>query len=200
MDKKVLEAMELISEAPKVPQKGGKQYTQVQDRVVSFRKIYGFEYGIETKLIKDEGNMILIQAIITDSMNRVIGSGLAEEVRGSSNVNKTSAIENGETSAIGRALASCGLHGGEYASIQELDKVKRIESQPAEPQELVKLWTQKEIDDHIAGFEKHTTIDQHSLWSTTNKPTLDSMKKNDPGNRKKILDAYINRKNTLLNK
>ena len=130
----------------------------------------------------------------------IIGSGLAEEVRGSSNVNKTSAIENGETSAIGRALASCGLHGGEYASIQELDKVKRIESQPAEPQELVKLWTQKEIDDHIAGFEKHTTIDQHSLWSTTNKPTLDSMKKNDPGNRKKILDAYINRKNTLLNK
>lgn len=36
-------------------------------------------------------------------------------------VNKTSALENCETSAIGRALASLGLHGGEFASSFEVD-------------------------------------------------------------------------------
>ena len=41
--------------------------------------------------------------------------------------NKTSAIENCETSAIGRALASCGLHGGQYASVDEIIKAKNNE-------------------------------------------------------------------------
>ena len=45
----------------------------------------------------------------------------AEEFRGQGMVNKTSALENCCTSAIGRALASCGLGGGEYASGFEVD-------------------------------------------------------------------------------
>jgi len=40
-------------------------------------------------------------------------------------VNTTSALENAETSAIGRALASLGLAGGEYASANEMDAVQR---------------------------------------------------------------------------
>ena len=45
-----------------------------------------------------------------------VGAGMAEEIRGQGMVNTTSALENAETSAIGRALASLGLAGGEYAS------------------------------------------------------------------------------------
>jgi hypothetical protein len=52
---------------------------------------------------------------------------MAEEIRGQGNVNKTSALENCETSAIGRALASLGLAGGEYASANEMDGVGRKE-------------------------------------------------------------------------
>ncbi len=127
----MLKAMSLITDAPKVTQRGGKKYTQVQDRIEAFRKVFAFEYGIETKLLKDDGTAIMVQAIITNGDGRTIGSGLAEEVRGSSNVNTTSPIENGETSAIGRALASLGLHGGEYASANEMDKVERMEKPPA---------------------------------------------------------------------
>ncbi len=127
----LLEAMRQITDAPKVMQRGGKAYTQVQDRIEAFRRVFAFDYGIETKLLKDDGKAILVQAIITDAEGRTIGSGLAEEIRGSSNVNTTSAIENGETSAIGRALASLGLHGGEYASANELDKVERMKTKPA---------------------------------------------------------------------
>ena len=50
---------------------------------------------------------------------------MAEEIRGQGLVNTTSALENAETSAIGRALASLGLAGGEYASANELDAVER---------------------------------------------------------------------------
>jgi len=50
---------------------------------------------------------------------------MAEEIRGQGMVNTTSALENAETSAIGRALASLGLAGGEYASANELDAVER---------------------------------------------------------------------------
>ena len=124
-----------------VTQRGGKKYTEVYVRVEQFRKAFGTELGIQTEILKDEGDLIQVKASIIDkSNNAVLGSGLAEEVRGSSNVNKTSALENCETSAIGRALASLGLHGGQYASANEIDraeaKAEIIEEKKKEPQQL----------------------------------------------------------------
>ena len=123
-----------------VTQRGGKKYTEVYVRVEEFRKAFGTELGIQTEILKDEGDLIQVKASIIDkSNNAVLGSGLAEEVRGSSNVNKTSALENCETSAIGRALASLGLHGGQYASANEIDraeaKAEIIEEKKKEPQQ-----------------------------------------------------------------
>ena len=123
-----------------VIQKGGKKYTEVFVRVEEFRKAFGTELGIQTEILKDEGGIVQVKANIIDkSNNAIIGSGLAEEVRGSSNVNKTSALENCETSAIGRALASLGLHGGQYASANEIDraeaKAEIIEEKKKEPQQ-----------------------------------------------------------------
>jgi len=122
-----------------VIQKGGKKYTEVFVRVEEFRKAFGTELGIQTEILKDEGGIVQVKANIIDkSNNAILGSGLAEEVRGSSNVNKTSALENCETSAIGRALASLGLHGGQYASANEIDraeaKAEIIEEKKKEPQ------------------------------------------------------------------
>ena len=51
-----------------------------------------------------------------------MATGYAEEIRNSTQINKGAAIENCETSAVGRALAALGLHGGEYASVQEIEK------------------------------------------------------------------------------
>jgi hypothetical protein len=67
----------------------------------------------------------VVKARITDVEGKTIGSGYAEEIRGQGHVNQTSALENAETSAIGRALASIGLAGGEYASANEMDGVQR---------------------------------------------------------------------------
>jgi len=49
------------------------------------------------------------KASIVDSSNRIIATGHAHETQGSSNINKTSYVENCETSAIGRALAMLGI-------------------------------------------------------------------------------------------
>ena len=110
-----------------VTQRGGKKYTEVFVRVEAFRKAFGTNMGIETNIVDDNGQRVIVQAVIKNKDGMIIGSGYAEEIRGSSNVNKTSAIENGETSAIGRALASIGLHGGSYASANELVAAKNKE-------------------------------------------------------------------------
>ena len=62
-------------------------------------------------------------------------SGYAEETRNSSPVNKTSFVENCETSAIGRALANCGYAAkGSRPSREEMEKVQRAPQATAAPQ------------------------------------------------------------------
>ena len=108
-----------------VTQRGGKKYTEVFVRVEAFRKAFALDHGINTEILLDDGKRVVIKATVINAANMIVGSGMAEEIRGSSNVNKTSALENCETSAIGRALASIGLHGGTYASLNEIDAVPR---------------------------------------------------------------------------
>lgn len=57
-----------------------------------------------------------------------ISTGYAEEVRGAGNVNRTSHVENCETSAVGRALANAGMAGSDVSkrpSREEMSKVQR---------------------------------------------------------------------------
>ena len=96
----------------------GKQYLTVAERIADFRGKHE-DWGIDTDLISN-ADLVVIKATIKDAQGNQIGSGYAEEERGSSNINKTSALENCETSAIGRALASCGYGGEQYASANEV--------------------------------------------------------------------------------
>ena len=125
---KLIDAMGLVNELHRkegITQRGGKKYTQVVHRMEAFRMTFGLDLGVNSQIVTDDGHRVVVKAIITDAEGRTVGSGFAEEIRGQGNVNKTSALENCETSAIGRALASIGLAGGEYASANELDAVPR---------------------------------------------------------------------------
>ena len=120
----------------------GKSYTTVATRVEIFRKFFGYDYSINTELLVDDEKRILMKASIINKEGKVIGTGHAEEIRGSGffpqgdkrNINTTSALENCETSCIGRALSSLSLHGGEYASVNEIEiaqnKEKKINDKP----------------------------------------------------------------------
>jgi len=113
----------------------GKEYKTVAERVNEFYTKYaGFTRSIVTEILKDENNIVQVKATVRVDNNSLIplpdspdayvfsllGTGHAEEDRGKGRINDTSALENAETSAIGRALASIGLGGTEFASADEL--------------------------------------------------------------------------------
>lgn len=98
----------------------GKDYKTVAKRVDEFRAEYKQDFSIITELISRDENTVVMKAEILDKERNVIATGYAEENRTASTINRTSAVENCETSAIGRALANFGLAGGEYASADEV--------------------------------------------------------------------------------
>ena len=86
----------------------GKEYVEVNERIKYFRKAYP-KYSLTSEVIEKTSDSILIIASILNEEGRLIANGLAEENRGSSYINKTSYVENCETSAWGRALANFGI-------------------------------------------------------------------------------------------
>ena len=95
-----------------------KEYLTVAERVHTFRQDKP-EWSIQTELV-DAGDAVIMKAAICNESGMVLATGYAEEVRGSTQINKTSALENCETSAIGRALSAMGYGGTEYASADEV--------------------------------------------------------------------------------
>ena len=98
----------------------GKEYHTVAKRVNDFRASFEEKYGITTEILTNE-DLVTIRATITAREDGfVVATGTAEERRNSTQINKTSALENAETSAIGRALANFGIGGTEFASANEV--------------------------------------------------------------------------------
>ena len=97
----------------------GKQYKTVALRVSEFR-IKHPNHSIVTDLVHRDDTLVVMKAAVLDESGRALGTGYSEEVRSSSTINRTSALENAETSAIGRALAAAGFAGTEYASADEV--------------------------------------------------------------------------------
>lgn len=106
----------------------GKLYTKVSGRLQILRQNLGFNIRIKTELLHIDTTLVVAKAeifIYKDQQWFEIATGHAEELRDANEINKYSAVENAETSAIGRALASLGLSGDEYASVEELLFAKR---------------------------------------------------------------------------
>ena len=98
----------------------GKDYKMVVARVNDFRQAHP-EFGMHSDVVHHDAERVIVKVWITDDAGMVRGTGLAEEVRAASNINRTSALENAETSAFGRALASMGFGGDvSYASADEV--------------------------------------------------------------------------------
>lgn len=86
----------------------GKEYVEVNERIRAFRtKFPG--WSLETKIIELDDTKVVMQAIVRDESSRTIATGTAFEKQDSSFINKTSYIENCETSAWGRALGNLGI-------------------------------------------------------------------------------------------
>ena len=66
--------------------------------------------------------MVVVRAKIVNEAYQILSTGHAEEFRSTSQVNRTDAMENAETSAIGRALANLGYLGSDIASEEDIRK------------------------------------------------------------------------------
>ena len=77
----------------------GKKYSMVVDRVITFRKAFGWDYGIETDVVTEltGDNMVAVKCVIKNTEGRIVGSGLAYEHKDNGPVNKLSALVFCET-------------------------------------------------------------------------------------------------------
>ncbi len=109
----------------------GKDYVEVHERLKYFRATYP-QYSLTTEVIEKTESSILVMAIIKDDNDRVLATGLAEESKNSTFINKTSYVENAETSAWGRALGNLGI--GLDTSVASADEVvNAIANQKSSP-------------------------------------------------------------------
>ena len=114
----------------------GKKYTMVHHRVGIFRKYFGHRYSVQTFVEGSDDATLRVKAVVTkdtivgsEVVQQIIGTGHAEKPRG------RAALEKTETAAIGRALASIGLAGSEYASANEMEDVVAQETPAPAPQQ-----------------------------------------------------------------
>lgn len=143
-------------------------YETVQSRIDAFWEQYP-EGRIHTHVLHRDDKTFIVQALIfRDEMSDTepFASGMAEEIVGSNPVNKTSALENCETSAIGRALRIGGI--GREASREEMEKVERRNKQTKTAKQPA-----LQLQDLIETALKATTIDElRNIWTLAEQQQL----------------------------
>ncbi len=122
----------------------GKEYAEVNQRIKAFRMVYP-QGTIQTHLISNENGVCIFRASVLANDGTLLGTGTAYEKEDSSFINKTSYIENCETSAVGRALGMAGF--GIDVSVASAEEVQNaINNQ---------IVTQEEADNYVMDFGKH---------------------------------------------
>ena len=114
----------------------GKEYALVHQRIKAFRMCYPEGFILTHMVSNEEGVCVFVAEVGyygADGETRVIGTGTAYERETSSYINKTSYIENCETSAVGRALGLAGF--GIDTSVASAEEVENaIKQQEAAKQ------------------------------------------------------------------
>lgn len=101
----------------------GKEYAEVNQRIKAFRMVYPTG-TILTEMVSNENGVCVFRCTVMDG-DRILGTGTAYEKEGSTFINKTSYIENAETSAVGRALGMVGF--GIDTSVASAEEVQNAQ-------------------------------------------------------------------------
>jgi hypothetical protein len=120
----------------------GKQYAEVNQRIKAFRMLHP-NGSIVTNIESLENGVVLMKTVVRDEEDNVLGTGYAYEKESSTFINKTSFIENCETSAVGRALGMLGI--GVDVSVASYEEVQNAIKQ----QEDVKQAEQEDIENSV---------------------------------------------------
>lgn len=141
----------------------GKEYQTVALRVHTFRESFK-NASLITEVLHRDLDCVVMKATVLDESGRVLATGHAEEYRKASDINRTSALENCETSAIGRALASLGIGGTEFASADEV--ARAISGAKGEPIKKAFAAPHKPTDgiDEAISDDKKAELDELALY------------------------------------
>ena len=146
----------------------GKEYAPVNERIIAFRKLYP-EGFIDTEIVSLDAGVVVMKATCgyydENGQAVTLGVGFAYEREGSSNINKTSYIENCQSSAIGRAVGTIGI--GIKAAVASSEEVQNAIIQQDEMKEDIdpdkRVQLIDEINDMMRDFsqdEKRTLFSQ----------------------------------------
>lgn len=136
----------------------GNQYAEVNQRIKAFRMVYPMGF-ILTEMRSNVDGVCVFTASVgyydEHGERYVIGTGTAYEKESSSYINKTSYIENCETSAVGRALGMAGF--GIDTSVASAEEVKNAIAQQARvtPEQIERL---KQLVPDIPGMLKYYKV------------------------------------------
>ena len=142
----------------------GREYKTVAERVTEIHKTNkGKALSIETDLVSWTEGIVVFKATVTTGSG--IFTGYAYEREGASQINKTSALENCETSSIGRAVAAAGYSGTEYASANEVQNAVKQQqndefkgSSTVAPKPLTKMY--QDMITTLDGHKDHTALNK----------------------------------------
>jgi hypothetical protein len=163
----------------------GKDYATVAHRVAIARRNLGCDLDITTKVIHLDNEKAVVQADIFLE-GKHVSSGLAEEFRSASRINQTSALENAETSAVGRGLSFLGITNDQIASAEEVSLA--IEQQD---KQLQKALTELEVISHLGAYKS---------WLSTYKPAFQQLKEKNPLSYTRFMEKFTAIKTNLTNK
>ena len=140
----------------------GRDYVEVNQRIKAFRSICPGG-AIMTEMLSNENGVCVFKATILDEDMRILGTGTAYENEKSSFINKTSYIENCETSAVGRALGMCGFGiDTSIASAEEVQNaIKKQEAPKAKTDSPRKMLIAKlhELNIDVNAYAKANNLD-----------------------------------------
>ena len=151
----------------------GKDYAEVNQRIKAFRSVCPGG-AIVTEMLSNENGVCVFRASIYDEEYRIIATGTAYEKEGSSFINKTSYIENCETSAVGRALGMCGF--GIDTSIASAEEVANAIENQKPKQAKPKTPRQALIAElHRQGIDVNEYAAQHNLNGQTSPEVFEKL-------------------------
>jgi len=143
----------------------GKSYATVALRIAVARRVLGTALDIVTKIVSIDKETVVMQSdIYVDGQH--VSTGHSEEKRNSSKINQTSALENCETSATGRALAFLGFISDGIASAEEVSTAI--------------MQQDKKIQTALKELEAVSHKGSYQEWLSKNKAMLGDLKIKNP--------------------
>ena len=163
----------------------GKDYATVALRVGVARRVLGSSLNITTEVISIDKDTVVMKATV-EIDSRLISTGFAEEKRTASRINQTSALENCETSAVGRALAFAGFTNDKIASAEEVKNA--IEA------------SDKKIQKALSELKNISHAGSFNQWLTNYKTFLSTLKETNPLTYQSFMSEYTAIKSNLKSK